>query len=90
MNLISSHLRSRGLATPGSFYEKRGWGGVAGWEVRGGVGGELQCFPLAGLVAGQEKNLPSSCQGSTVDTPSCWRGKMSLFLFGVIDYWGRE
>ena len=46
---------------------------------------ELPCFPLAGLVAGQEENLPSSCIGSKVETPSCWRLKVCLFLFGIND-----
>lgn len=41
-------------------------------------------FLLAGLVAGQGKNLPPSHQGSKVDT-SYWRCKVCLFLSGVMD-----
>ena len=46
---------------------------------------EIWHFPLARLVAGQEENLPSSCWGSKVEAPSCWRYKVQLFLFGVTD-----
>lgn len=41
---------------------------------------ELRCFPLAGLVAGQEENLPFSSRGSELHgTPSCWRCKVQSF-----------
>ena len=42
---------------------------------------ELWHFPLAGLVAGQEENLPPS---RVVNTPSSWRCKVGLFLIPVL------
>lgn len=43
---------------------------------------ELRHFPLAGLVAGQEEKLPSSCVGSSVT--SFLKCKVCFFLLGSV------
>lgn len=114
MDSAASHLASRellwGVIQDGSLLERRvgqeviskrkmkvHWRKISGQVTL--LIGWAAAFQLAGLIAAQEENFPSSYWGSKVAAFPVWEWKVTLFLlgsvidifhYGVIDFqwWG--